>query len=194
MNLTILIPAAGTASRMRGADKLLEVVCGEPMLRRQARLARSVCPQVIVTLRPADLARRKALERLDITALPVPDAAEGMAASIRAGAGAAQAALMILPGDMPELTAADLRAVIGAFDQDRSAICRGTAADGTPGHPVILPADLRADLLELRGDEGARGLLQRHKVRVRLIALPDQHAITDLDTPEDWQNWRAHNG
>lgn len=191
MNLTILIPAAGTASRMRGGDKLLEDVGGEPMLRRQARLARSVCRQVIVTLRPADLARRKALESLDITALAVPDAAEGMAASIRAGAAVAQGALMILPGDMPDLTAADLQAVIGAFDQDRSAICRGTAADGTPGHPVILPADLRADLLGLHGDEGARSLLQRHKARVRQIALPDQHATTDLDTPEDWRNWRA---
>lgn len=194
MNLTILIPAAGTASRMRGGDKLLENVGGEPMLRRQARLALSVCPQVIVTLRQDDPARHKALAGLDITALPVSDAAEGMAASIRAGASAAQCAVMILPGDMPELTAADLRALIDAFDQDRSAICRGAAADGTPGHPVILPADLRGDLLELRGDEGARSLLQQHKARVRLIALPDQHALTDLDTPEDWQNWRASNG
>ncbi|KAF0171746.1 MAG: hypothetical protein FD162_2830 [Rhodobacteraceae bacterium] len=193
MTLTILIPAAGTASRMRGGDKLLEEVGGEPMLRRQARLARLVCAAVIVTLRPEDSMRHKALEALDITALPVPDAAEGMAASIRAGASAAQGAVMILPGDMPELTAADLRAVIDAFDQDRSAICRGTAADGTPGHPVILPADLRAELLALRGDEGARKLLQRHKARVRLIALPDQHAITDLDTPEAWAIWRAHN-
>lgn len=193
MTLTILIPAAGTASRMRGGDKLLEEVGGEPMLRRQARLARLVCAAVIVTLRQDDPARHKALAGLDITALPVPEAAEGMAASIRAGASAAQGAVMILPGDMPELTAADLRAVIDAFDQDRSAICRGTAADGTPGHPVILPADLRAELLALRGDEGARKLLQRHKARVHLIALPDQHAITDLDTPEAWAIWRAHN-
>jgi len=194
MSLTILIPAAGTASRMRGADKLLEDVDGEPMLRRQARLARGLCPQVIVTLRQDDPARRKALEGLDITVLPVAEAAEGMAASIRAGAAVAQGALMILPGDMPDLTAADLRAVIDAFDQDRSAICRGAAPDGAPGHPVILPADLRSDALKLRGDEGARSLLQRHKPRVRLIVLPDQHAITDLDTPEDWQDWRARNG
>lgn len=194
MNLTILIPAAGTASRMRGGDKLLEDVGGEPMLRRQARLALSVCPQVIVTLRPADPSRRKALEGLDIATLAVPDAAEGMAASIRAGADATQGAVMILPGDMPELTAADLQAVIDAFDQDRSAICRGAVADGTPGHPVIFPNDLRADLQDLRGDEGARKLLQRHMARVRLIALPDQHALTDLDTPEAWQKWRAHNG
>jgi molybdenum cofactor cytidylyltransferase len=58
------------------------------------------------------------------------------------------------------------------------------------GHPVLFPADLRAELLALQGDEGARMVLQRHKARLRLIALPNQHALTDLDTPEAWAAWR----
>lgn len=191
MTLTILIPAAGAALRMRGGDKLLELVDTEPMLRRQAQLARSVCNKVIVTLRVNDLARMQALAGLDLTLLPVPDAAEGMAASIRAGAAAAQGALMILPGDMPELDAADLAVMIGAFDQRPDAILRGASADGRPGHPVIFPADLRSALQDLRGDEGARSVLIRHHARVQLIALPDQHALTDLDTPEAWAAWRG---
>ena len=191
MTLTILIPAAGAAQRMRGGDKLLEWVDAEPMLRRQARLARQVCARVIVTLRVSDLPRMQALAGLDLTVLPVPDAAEGMAASIRSGAAAAQGALMILPGDMPELDAEDLAVMIGAFDQRPDAILRGTSADGRPGHPVIFPADLRGALQDLRGDAGARSLLNRHQARVKLIALPDQHALTDLDTPEAWAAWRA---
>ncbi len=191
MTLTILIPAAGTALRMRGGDKLLELVDAEPMLRRQARLARQVCPRVIVTLRVNDLARTAVLAGLDVILLPVPDAAEGMAASIRAGATAAQGALMILPGDMPELDAADLAVMIGVFDQRPDALLRGASADGRPGHPVIFPADLQEALQDLCGDEGARSVLIRHQTRVRLIALPDQHALTDLDTPEAWAAWRA---
>ncbi len=191
MTLTILIPAAGAALRMRGGDKLLELVEGEPMLRRQARLARCVCSKVIVTLRANDLARTAVLAGLDVILLPVPDAAEGMAASIRAGATAARGALMILPGDMPELDAGDLAVMIGVFDQMPKAILRGASADGRPGHPVIFPADLRRALQELHGDEGARSVLIRHHTRVRLIALPDQHALTDLDTPEAWAAWRA---
>lgn len=191
MTLTILIPAAGAALRMRGGDKLLELVNGEPMLRRQARLARRVCGRVIVTQRLDDLARTAVLAGLDLILLPVPDAHEGMAASIRVGAAAAEAALMILPADMPELEAEDLAVMIGAFDQTPDAILRGTSADGRPGHPVIFPADLRGTLQDLRGDEGARSILAQHRSRVRLIALPDQHALTDLDTPEAWAVWRT---
>lgn len=190
--LTILIPAAGASSRMRGGDKLLELVGFEPMLRRQARMARSVCPQVIVTLRPDDFARRAILSDLAISLLTVTDAAEGMAASIRAGALAARTtALMILPADMPDLTSADLQSMIGAIDHLPDQIIRATAQDGTPGHPVIFPPDCLTDLALIKGDAGARSVLQAHKQRIRLIPLPDQHAITDLDTPEDWTAWRA---
>ena len=191
MNLTILIPAAGSARRMRGGDKLMELIAGEPLLRRQARLARALCDTVIVTLRQDDPARRQALTGLDVTLLPVPQAAEGMAASLRAGAALAKGAVMILPADMPELGAADLTLMIGAFDQQPDAILRAASADGTPGHPVVFPADLRAQLQDLHGDEGARGVLIRHAARIQLIALPDQHALTDLDTPEAWAAWRA---
>jgi CTP:molybdopterin cytidylyltransferase MocA len=44
----------------------------------------------------------------------------------------------------------------------------------------------------LSGDEGARAILRRHPPR--LLALPGRHAVTDLDTPEDWARWRAARG
>ena len=190
--LTILIPAAGASSRMRGGDKLLEPVNSQPMLRRQTMMARIACPSVIVTLRPGDAARHDLLNGLDVTVLTVTDAASGMSASIRAGAMAAGTnALMILPADMPDLTSDDLLLMIATFDQCPDHILRATAHDGTPGHPVIFPPDCLGQLTQLTGDEGARSLLQTRKARVRLIVLPDQHALTDLDTPEDWANWRA---
>lgn len=191
MLLTILIPAAGASSRMRGGDKLLELVDGVAMLRRQAQMAREVCAQVIVTLRIKDVARRQAVAGVDAVVLSVAAADEGMAASIRAGAKAAQSALMVLPADMPELDADDLLALIEAFDQAPRAILRGASSDGRPGHPVIFPADLLGVLQDLRGDEGARSVLTQYASRVRLIALPDQHALTDLDTPEAWAAWHA---
>lgn len=192
MTFTILIPAAGTSSRMRGGDKLMELVGSEPMLRRQTRIARAVCPNVIVTLRPENAARCALVQDSDVKILQITDAATGMAASLRAGATATKnTALMILPADMPDLTSADLQLMIDAFDQFPRSLIRATAADGTVGHPVIFPADCVAEFSALHGDEGARSILAAHKHRVRLIALPDQHATTDLDTPEDWAAWRS---
>jgi molybdenum cofactor cytidylyltransferase len=192
--LRIVLPAAGAAARMRGGDKLLELVDGKALLRRQAEVALQQCRDVVVTLRPGDAARRAVLQGLPMRVIEVADASEGMAASIRAGVAGATTAVMVFPADMPELDAEDLRVLIAAFDQEPEAIWRGASAEGIAGHPVIFPADLLAELQALRGDEGARGVIGGHRSRVRLCALPAAHALTDLDTPEDWQNWRRLRG
>ena len=184
--LTILIPAAGASSRMRGRDKLLELLEGQPMLRRQALIALPLAP-VVVTLRPDD-PREAALSGLDLAVLHVPDAATGLSASLRAVAEQVSTALLILPADMPDLTGDDLATVIAAFWKNPDIIHRGSGATGQPGHPVVLPASYLPDLKRLSGDEGARSLLLGHQVN--LVPLPGSHATTDLDTPEDWANWR----
>ena len=186
--LTILIPAAGASLRMRGGDKLLERVAGQPILRRQAQIALPLAA-VTVTLRDPDPQRRAALDGLPVTIRPVPDAALGMSASLRNMA-TCGTALMILPADMPDLTGDDLAAMIDAFQLAPDLILRGSSGP-MPGHPVIWPADLVPEFAGLTGDQGARGLLERHAHRVRLHALPGQHALTDLDTPEDWALWHA---
>jgi molybdenum cofactor cytidylyltransferase len=189
--LRILLPAAGAASRMRGGDKLLELVAGEALLRRQVRQALAVCGDVVVCLRADDAARIAVLAGFSLRIVTVVEAAEGMAASIRAGALGAAGAVMVLPADMPEIAEDDLRSLIAAFEQDPKAIWRGASAEGEAGHPVIFPADLTPALQDLRGDAGARALLKAHAGRVRLCPLPARHALTDLDTPEDWAAWRA---
>lgn len=191
--MLILLPAAGSSSRMRGGDKLLEPVGGVPLLRRQAAMAAALAP-VLVTLPPDRPDRAAALAGLDVAIQTLPDAAEGMAASLRAGARAATGrALLVLPADMPELDTSDLATLMAEAALAPDAILRGAGADGTPGHPVVIPPDLLAELRRLSGDTGARPLLARHADRLRLVPLPARHALTDLDTPEDWAAWRRAN-
>ena len=140
-----------------------------------------------MTLRDPDPERRAALDGLMVRVLAVPDAALGMSASFRAMADI-QSAVMVLPADMPDLTAADLASMITAFRSAPDQILRGSS-NGTPGHPVVWPAVLVPGFAQLQGDEGARALLRQHPVH--LHPLPDANALTDLDTPEDWAAWRA---
>ena len=188
---TILIPAAGAGLRMRGADKLLEIVDGDPLLRRQALAALATAARVLVTL-PGNLpdrqeARRKALAGLSVEMRAI-DAAEGMSASVRAAAGFAPGALMVLPADMPGLRTEDLEAVWSAAEAEPWRIWRGASADGRPGHPVVFPAAMLGELAATTGDAGGRAVVARHGAG--LVALPSDRAILDLDTPEDWADWR----
>lgn len=198
----ILIPAAGAARRMRGVDKLMEPIDGEPQLRRITRMAVRVAvaaagsrvAHVFVTLPqtgPFTPGRRGALAGLGARILAIPDAHEGMAASLRAGAHAATDAegLMVLPADMPDLTGADLTLMVEAFRADPSRVLRAASEAGLPGHPVIFPRRIFAGMQVLSGDEGGRKLLAGETVA--FCTLSGDHALTDLDTPEDWAVWRA---
>lgn len=191
MAVLILIPAAGASRRMRGRDKLLEQIGGTAILRRAADAAMATGEPVLVTLPEGDAARRAVLAGLGV-ALQAVDGAEGMAASIRAGAMAAtragaEALLVSLP-DMPEIDEGALRALLASWRADPSHPYRAAAEDGTPGNPVVLPARLFAALAAVTGDSGAREVLRAEAPR--LCPLPGRAALTDLDTPEAWAEWR----
>jgi CTP:molybdopterin cytidylyltransferase MocA len=194
----VLILAAGASSRMRGADKLLQPVGAETLLRRTARVATATGCPVLVSLPPDRPARSAALEGLPVRPLPVADAASGMSASLRAGVGAARllvtqsvAGLMVLPADMPEFTTAALAGMIAAFRGKPDLIWRGAAQNGQQGHPAIFPRDLWPDLAQVTGDQGGIGVIRAHPGRVVTHELPGAMAVTDLDTPEDWAAWRT---
>lgn len=192
MTVHILILAAGASARMRGRDKLLEPIDGTAQLRRAVLAALGTGYAVHVTLPPGQESRRRALAGLTCTCVEVPNAAEGMAASLRRGVtGLPPGAVLVQLADLPEITTADLTRMIVAHHRDPGLILRATAAGGQPGHPVLFPSWARPALLRLKGDRGARSLLQTEATRLRDIPLPGLHATTDLDTPEDWAAWRA---
>lgn len=187
----ILLLAAGSSSRMRGRDKLLEDIDGEPVLRRQARAALGTGARVLVALRPGDPARRAAIEGLPLETVEVPDAALGMGHSIAAGARAAgdAAGLMVVPGDMVLIDTGAMRMVLDAFGTAPERIWRGMTPGGDMGHPVMFPARLLPALARLSGDRGARDLLAAEPAV--MVPLPGRAAVLDLDTPEDWAAFRA---
>ena len=191
----ILILAAGQSRRMRGADKLVEEVDGVPLLRRQARNARAATTgRVVVTLPPAPHPRHDLLSALDVERLPVPDAEEGISASLRSGVAALEDApvLMILLSDLPELTENDLRRVMAAVDLGSDTlIWRGATVDGKPGHPIVIRKSLYDGFLGLDGDNGGRDILSARRHKMHLVKLAGERALRDLDTPEDWSEWRA---
>ena len=122
----------------------------------------------------------------------VPDAAEGMSGSLRAGAAWADgAALMVVLPDMPGIETAHLETLIAAFSDRQDRVLRAAGADLRPGHPVIFPAAMLPLFADLRGDQGARALLQSVDPPPLLVPLAGDAALRDLDTPEDWAIWRA---
>ena len=195
-NISILIPAAGFGRRMRGQDKLLREISGIPLLRRTVERALATGCNVCVTLPANNSARWDAVDGLDITSVAIEDAELGMSRSIVTGVAELAArsdGILILPADMPEIDTQDMRTLTDHFTKTGGTqIVRATTDDGTPGHPVVFPPATFPALMELSGDEGARSVVKSAK-EIQFVPLPDQHAITDLDTPEAWNEWLSNN-
>jgi molybdenum cofactor cytidylyltransferase len=191
--VTILLLAAGRSTRMRGADKMQEPVPGpfgdQPLLQAMARRCLRAGPTRVV-LGPDQDTRRALLEGLDVDVLEAPEGA-GMAASIVTGVDGLDTPVLVMLADMPDVTAADLHLMIALSAQAPEAILRAASEDGTPGHPVLFPADLLPELAVLTGDTGAREVLTRYATRVHLVPLKGDRALVDLDTPETWAAWRV---
>ncbi len=192
--LPILLLAAGASSRMRGRDKLLEDVGGQSLLRLQALRARSATQgHVIVTLPPKPHKRYSELADLNVTALPVHNAANGLSASLKAGLSAlpqGTPAVLILLADLPEITTEDMQTVLAADLNTQTLIWRGVDETGKQGHPILVKAELFDAFESLTGDQGGQSVLKAYSDKTELIPLPDTHATLDLDTPEDWAEWR----
>lgn len=184
---------------MRGRDKLMETVEGKPLIRRQVEMARATTTgAVLVTLPTLDHPRAAPLADIDVSLIPVPDAATlGMSISLRRGLQALPdeaPAVMVLLADLPALTAPDLARVCAAvsFDTD-TLIWRGATDAGAPGHPIVFARALFNTLQQITGDSGGNDVVAQHLDHMVLVPLPGQRARLDLDTPEDWDAWHARN-
>lgn len=195
MSRAILILAAGASSRMGvGRDKLMEQIGGTALLRLTCEKALRCGLQVFACV-PSLTHDRAALLPEGVRAIPVPNAAQGMGVSLATGIAALPDQItdvMVLPADMPDLSASDLVRVCGEHRQGQ--ITRGASSTAKPGHPVIFPSECFADLRQLSGDEGARSVVKSYAGQVHLVPLPGHNALTDLDTPEAWADWRAKAG
>ncbi|MBB5056614.1 CTP:molybdopterin cytidylyltransferase MocA [Granulicella aggregans] len=172
-----VILAAG-ASRRLGRPKQDVVLGGETLLERTVRIAiQAALDPVYVIVAP----ERQSSHIPGVTILTNPDAAEGMAASIRTGVLAAAhnqcEGIIILACDQPAVTPEHLHAIIA--NSDGGTRISASNYGSRRGVPAYFPSSAFPGLLELRGDIGARDLLaSAHAI---LLA----NGELDIDTAEE---------
>ena len=92
---------------------------------------------------------------------------------------------------MPDVTAADIDALIAAYHPANNAlIVAPTAPNGKRGNPVLFDRRYFEPLASLTGDTGAKALIEAETTNLRLIPRGNG-VLIDLDTPEAWDAWEA---
>jgi molybdenum cofactor cytidylyltransferase len=193
--IAAVVLAAGRSSRMGGPNKLLAEIGGKPLVRIvvDAVLASRARPVVVVTGHQRDKVEA-ALAGLSVKFVHNPHFADGLGTSLKAGIAAlpaeADGAIVCL-GDMPQVDAALIDRLIGAFDPGHGALVVLPTIDGKRGNPVVWSRRFFPDLMAVEGDVGARYLIGRYTEAVAEVPLTGTAALTDVDTPEALEAVRA---
>ncbi len=108
-----------------------------------------------------------------------PGMGDSIAAAVRATRGAA--GWLVLPGDLPLVRPATLRAVAHALMQPGTEVVV-PVVQGQRGHPVGFWRGCGDALAALSGPRGAAAIVQAH--RVQLLPVDDEGILVDVDTVE----------
>ena len=187
--VSAVVLAGGASRRMGEKNKLLAEVNGEALVRRtvETAIGSDAAEVIVVTGHQADLLR-EALSDFDVRFVDNPNYSEGLSTSLRAGIGAVSGNLtgaLVMLGDMPWVTAGTVTALIERFhaEEDKT-ICRPTF-EGLAGNPILWPRAFFPDILDIRGDIGAKGLIERYSGHVSKVDVDDAGIHFDIDKPDD---------
>ena len=184
-SLHILVLAAGASVRL-GQPKQLVRVGGRPALHSVVSQATAIAGHAVTVVIGAHAAElTHLLQHSGVSLIVNRNWEEGMASSIRFGVASlppACDAVLIQLGDQVAVTADDLRRLVSAWRGEDSVIAAAMYR-GTVGVPAIFPRWCFSELSQLRGDVGAKSILDRYRDRVARVAMTN--AALDLDTAED---------
>lgn len=182
--LRALLACGGRSSRF-GSDKLSAMLDGEPLVAHSARNLLAGAGNALAVIPPGARRLRDILEGAGCEILESTDCARGLGGTIAAGVAASASAdgWIVALGDMPFIRPLTIASVA-----DRLAHGAPVAAPilgGVRGHPVGFGRALKAALLALDGDEGAKGILASHRDLIETFIVDDPGVLEDVDVPGD---------
>lgn len=184
--IAAVLLAAGSSSRFGEEDKLMADLRGKPVIQHSLETVASMAfAELVAVVRPIEQAPviHRKLERRGYTILVNDRPEEGMSGSIVRAVRHVMPlrrcrGILICLGDMPDVPQTHLNRICLAAEDVRSVVASTDGFSSSP--PAFIGRQHFTELLNLRGDQGARALLaQGTQIEASMGSL------RDVDTPED---------
>lgn len=189
-NIAIILLAAGKSSRLGKPKQLLDYE-GQTLLQHglQVAGASDAHPVVLVLGANAGLIEKEVSGHAAHVVVN-GEWQEGMASSIRCGIqelqrlnSAAEGAIVMVC-DQPYVTSEIINRLIAVHQKTSKPMVSCMYAD-TVGTPTYFHKSMFPELLQLKGDGGAKGLLLKHAEELEIVSFPE--GKVDIDTQEDYE-------
>lgn len=194
-----IVPAAGLSRRMGQPKLILPLADGRTVLATVLDALKRGGVEILVVVTPpgetalANAMRSTAAEQGASVVIPTfqpPD----MRASVELGLqeilrGAIRPdTLLLCPADSPGISRELVSRVVARANAEPQAIVIPTF-QGKRGHPVAIPWSLAESIPSLAEGLGVNALIKQQESLVVEIFEAEPRAISDMDTPEDYQRW-----
>jgi molybdenum cofactor cytidylyltransferase len=185
----IVILAAGSSTRL-GQPKQLLIFKGSSLIKRVAKIALEVSRKVVVVTGFQSKKVQAELSGLPLIIVQNDSFGEGIASSIRVGVGAlienfkSLTGVIFLVCDQPYLSQNVLTELIQSAHETGKGII-ASAYGGTTGIPVLFHKSFFERLLNLKGDMGAKKLIQENLKNMATIDF--REGDVDIDTIGDYE-------
>ena len=186
----IIILAAGESKRMGSPKQLLQIE-GKSLVHRTAEIALATdCYPVVMVIGANKPQIAPEIVDLPLTIIDNPMWHEGMSSSVKIGlAGVYMTykeveAVIILVCDQPYLSVSLLERMVEIYTtkKPRLIACRYGEELGVP---ALFDRTLFEELLDLKGDKGAKPVLMKHLDEAHILQF--EAGSIDLDTPDEYQ-------
>jgi molybdenum cofactor cytidylyltransferase len=188
MNIVGILLAGGHSRRF-GSDKLLHPLAdGQAVAVAAGRHLLVAIPDSVAIVRPEAYELGEQLQDFGMRVIVCTEDQQEMGDSLSAAIRYATAdrevdGFVIALADMPYIAPQTIRAVADTLAAGAQIVV--PMYQGQRGHPVGFAARFKPSLENLRGDEGARAIVQQHQDSVVRIEVDDAGILRDIDTPAD---------
>ena len=188
MHITGVLLAAGAGVRF-GGGKLSASLAGSTVGRLACANLVAAFADPIAVIRPGDEALGQELIAQGARVTVCPAAAGGMGESLSHGMRTALQdrpdAIVVALADMPWVSPQTYLAVRLALERGEPLVVPRVGK--ARGHPVGFGREHFAALLQLKGDAGARGIIEKAK-RIAWLDVDDPGVLRDVDTRADLED------
>ena len=192
-----VILAGGQSKRMGTKNKLLVPINGKPMVALTAEtIIASKASSVVIVTGFEHQKIKESIKTSNIEFIHNKNFRNGISSSVVSAIKSAPedcSAILIGLGDMPKITVSHINKLIDAYNPlEGRAICVPTWK-GKRGNPVLWSRRFFPEMLELKGDFGAKELMGKYAELVVEVEMNDNGIVMDIDTPEALEAFRNKN-
>ena len=188
--ISSILLAAGLSKRMDGENKLTKELRGIPLIKLSVKniLASSIDELIVVLGHQKEIIEKLIDKNEKIKFVFNKDFESGMASSIKTGIDNLSdktEAFFICLGDMPMVNHDIYNQLIESKDNKEIIV---PTYKGQQGNPVLFNKSMKAKVIDISGDIGAKKILELNKDKILNLDINDQSITKSFNTQDDFSS------